>query len=154
MTFAAATRKYGAQKSWTNVEFSTVILHHSNDKNGKQFSCGHRRNTLDKCVCYCSNTGPKHIWHHAARHAAEIQSGLTAAGCQCQANWRHEGKTYNGCQNPEDAGVPDSWKDGHGQKHSKWCKIQSSSCMQNRVPAGSDWDTCEAHSTFKMKVLD
>ena len=151
MSITKAFVKYGG--SWANKahEMTTLVKHDLTDKNGKTFHCGHVRDTTDTCKCYCSNSGGRHIWHHAKRHAKSITLGHTAALCDCQKNWTNNGKIFNGCQNPAAAGEPARYG---GTKPHSWCKIVAGSChgAPNAIPAGSDWDTCETHTMWKLKI--
>merc|ERR1711908_248213 len=123
-----------------------------------KFSCGHVLHTTD-CKCYCSNTGSRHIWVRAERHAEALSLGMTSAGCKCQADWTYKGNTYNGCQSPKSS--PHALIDTNtnlGDKHASWCKIVPGTCTQQRsglsnaVRAGADWDTCEAHTHVKLQI--
>jgi hypothetical protein len=146
--------EYGANWEDQPHEMTTLVKHHSADANGAKFSCGHVRHT-EECRCYCTAAAgaTTHIWHHAQRHADSIAKGLTAAGCTCQANWTHDGQTYNGCQNPSSTPNPLLDHGDHGDKHDAWCKIVAGSCVTGRAaPAGADWDTCSEHRTFDMHI--
>merc|ERR1712146_414152 len=150
VTFDVATAERGNNWQTTeDFELSMLVKHDETDSNGSIFHCGHVRDTTDTCKCYCSNAGDHHIWHHAKRHAHSIQMGHTAALCQCQKNWVHNGKIFNGCQSPTAAGEPARY--GATHPHS-WCKIVPGSCNggARAVTAGSDWDSCDTHTTFKL----
>jgi hypothetical protein len=154
-----AISEYGAGWASMGHEMTTLVFHDHRDANGGKFHCGHVMHT-NKCNCFCSTEGANsHIWHRAPRHADSIAAGLTSAGCKCQANWTHRGKTYNGCANPNFTPNPLLDTSAHGEKREAWCKIVPGSCTAlvgatATVRAGGDWDTCSktkhVHLTIPM----
>ena len=145
-------KAYGAGWMSKAHEMTTVVRHHHKDANGAKFSCGHVMHTT-KCKCFCAQTGAAHIWHHTKRHPDSIAKGLTSAGCKCQTNWTHRGKTFNGCQNP--SFTPNALLDitAHGEKREAWCKVVAGSCPTGRaVKAGADWDTCSHQRHYNIDV--
>ena len=135
-------------------------------KNIELYGCGvtdhTKRLTGDaQCKCFCTSKGRATIWHHHKRDKLEVAKGKTSAGCKCKARWAWNGRTFAGCQNPKIAGKPlgnmhaitkGGWSDNHGAWPYPWCQIEPGSCTPGRVPAGIEWDTCEATAHNKITL--
>lgn len=153
-SWADALAKFGASWKSLDHEMATLVRHDPTDKSGAKFTCGHRVES-DECLCYCShNASDSHqIWHHAKKWGRD-DGTRTSAGCLCQDSWQWGGRTFSGCQNPVHSAA--KLQDGY-RKHS-WCKIVPGSCdmdgYTDRVPAGSDWDTCGPQSHTLINVPD